>query len=120
MVRAVLKHRVSRHWQPVTTFALMALQVHLLVVPVLHHHGAEVLASGAAAVRAENHGSQPASDRRTDCPACHIVRHSAVRPTLSSPIVEVSFAAPLPREFALSRYHSLHSEAVFGRAPPLP
>ncbi len=118
-MRVVLKHHLSRRWQLAVVAALMALQIHLLVVPVLHHHGEELLGPGPATLRAGNHTPHPRAGNGARCSACQIVRHNAARPALSSPALEVTLAAPLPREFAFFRYHSLRSEAVFGRAPPL-
>ncbi|MBZ5563416.1 MAG: hypothetical protein LAP13_13470 [Acidobacteriia bacterium] len=118
-MRAALKHRLSRHWQPVTTLALMALQIHLLVVPVLHHHGEELFLSAPATVRAGNHTPHPTAGNGARCSACQIVRHNAIRPAPTSRTSEVSLAAPLPREFRSIHYHFLRRTTVLGRAPPL-
>ncbi len=118
-MRVVAKLRTSRRWQPAMVLALVALQIHLLLVPVLHHHGGEVLPSGSAGISTGSHTPQPAQGTEARCPACKIVRHNAMRPAPTLWTPDVSFAAPLARALASSQYHSPHSATVFGRAPPL-
>ncbi len=110
---------MSRFWRPVIIWAMMALQVHLLLVAVLHHHGSMGLSQSAATLQADHQVSPPALNDGLLCTACQIVRHNAVRPALTTPIPELAAATPMPRAFAISRYHLLVTTVANGRAPPL-
>ncbi len=98
---------------------MMALQVHLLLVATLHHHGPAGLSQSAARLQTDHHVSTPALDGSLPCTACQIVRHNAVRPALITPIPELVAATPLPRSFAINHYHLLVTTVANGRAPPL-
>ncbi len=98
---------------------MMALQVHLLLVAVLHHHGKGVVPRSVAVLGTDHHASLPSVDSGLLCTACQIVRHSAVRPALTAPLPELAAATPLPRAFAPSPYRFLQYRAANGRAPPL-
>ncbi len=110
---------MSRFWRPVFIWAMMALQVHLLLVAAVHHHGSEEPSQSAATVRADHRVSTPALNDGLPCTACQIVRHNAVRPAQITPIPELAAAIPLPRTFAISHYHLLVATVANGRAPPL-
>ena len=97
----------------------MALQVHLLLVAVLHHHGTGGLPQSRVVLRADHHASTPRVDTGLVCTACQIVRHSAVRPAVTAPLPELAAATPMPRVFAASPYRFQQNRVANGRAPPL-
>ncbi len=110
---------MSRSWRSIIIWAMMTLQVHLLLVAALHHHGSMGLSQSAATLQANHQVSTPALNDGLLCTACQIVRHNAVRPALTTPIPELAAATPMPRTFAISHYHLLIATAANGRAPPL-
>ncbi len=110
---------MSRIWRPVVTWAMMAMQFHLLLVAALHRHGSLELSPSATVLQAAHHASTPGLDDSLPCTACQIVRHNAVRPALTTPLPELAAAASRPRAFAISHYHLLIATAANGRAPPL-
>lgn len=111
-----LKHRSRRD---ATIWLLAAMQVHLLLVLVLHHHVIPNIASGASTqVGQSHHGTQPLENEQSYCTACQIVRHSAVRPALGSPMPECTIATTFLAVCRIDRIPSNQPIALTGRSPP--
>ncbi|HVA00346.1 MAG TPA: hypothetical protein VMV34_01700 [Terriglobia bacterium] len=111
-----LKHRSWRH---ATTWLLAAMQVHLLLVLVLHHHAIPDISFESSALVGQAHRHpQPLEGQQTYCTACQILRHSAVRPALGSPTPECTMAATLIAVCRINKILSNQPIARTGRSPP--
>ena len=99
------------------------MQLHLLVVLVLHHHIVpEVsleLSTATTTVGQTDRHSQPAGGEQGYCTACQILRHSAVRPSLGNPTPHRSLVAPFLMPLSAAVIVSSRPAAWHGRAPPL-
>jgi hypothetical protein len=113
----------SRSWRRATTWLLALMQLHLLVVLVLHHHvlsGISLdLTDTPTNISNTNRQSQPVGGPTSYCTACQILRHSAVRPSLGNPAQYRSSVAPLRSLLAAAIVVSTQPAAWHGRAPPL-
>lgn len=95
------------------------MQVHLLLVLVLHHHVIpDVTSESSAEVGQSHHRSQPLEGGQSYCTACQILRHSAVRPALGSPTPECTIATALLAVCRINRILSNQPIALTGRSPP--
>lgn len=123
---ARLKARFSRRrlYSRLMIWAAVVIQLHLLVVQDLHHHGAEgppadfrqglvVALDGRPRIQVAQSQGSPL------CAACQITRHGWVplEPSKLTPFqaVEVGDVAPLP----LSAFPPVFRCSLTGRAPPL-
>jgi hypothetical protein len=113
----------SRSWRRATTWLLALMQLHLLVVLVLHHHVLSgiflELTQTTTSISQTGRQSQPAGATQGYCTACQILRHSAVRPSLGNPTQYRSSVAPLLSQIAAAGSLSAQPAAWHGRAPPL-
>jgi len=120
MVFSFLKRR---SWRKVTTWLLAVMQMHLLVVLVLHHHVLSrtslELSTTTTSMGQADRNSLPAGGEQSYCTACQILRHSAVRPSLGNPTVYHSSVAPLLALSAAMGVLYAQPTAWHGRAPPL-
>ena len=120
IVFGFLEHR---SWRRVTTWLLAVMQLHLLVVLVLHHHVlpriSVELTPTATSVGQTSRQSQPAGAEEGYCSACQILRHGAVRPSLGSMVPHHSLVVPLLAPLSAVVVLSTQSAAWHGRAPPL-
>ena len=112
-----------RWWRGATVWLLAVLQLHLLLVLVLHHHVLPGIAlefsSTPTTVGQAGRQSQPVGGEQGYCEACQILRHSAVRPALGSPTPHRSSVAPLLPSLSAAVVFSSQSSPWYGRAPPL-
>jgi hypothetical protein len=113
-----------RSWQRATIWLLAVMQLHLLVVLVLHHHvlSGNLLAltnKVPASIGQTGRHSHPAGEEQGYCTGCQILRHSAVRPSLGNPTPHRSSIAPLRSPLASRIVFSAQAAAWHGRAPPL-
>jgi hypothetical protein len=110
-------------WRRATTWLLAMLQLHLLVVLVLHHHVLPGVAlefsNMPMTVGQAGRHSLPAGAEQGYCTACQILRHSAVRPSLSSPASQHASVAPLMPPLSATIVLSAQPSPWYGRAPPL-
>jgi hypothetical protein len=115
-----VKHRSRRK---ATTWLLAAMQLHLLLVLVLHHHCLPQIALEVSTTPTEigqtNRRSQPVNGEQSYCTACQILRHGAVRPALGNPTARHSLAAPFLGQRGVIATFSTQPAAWHGRAPPL-
>jgi hypothetical protein len=99
------------------------MQLHLLVVLVLHHHCLPQIALDFLTTPTEigqtNRQSQPANSAQNYCTACQILRHGAVRPALGNPTAHHSLVAQFLGPRAVTVVFSTQPTAWHGRAPPL-
>ncbi|HUZ46402.1 MAG TPA: hypothetical protein VMW54_07165 [Terriglobia bacterium] len=111
----------QRSWHLATTWVLVALQVHLLMVLVLHHHAIPNILPGysSAKVGHTNPHSHPNEGPETYCTACQILRHSAVRPSLGSPTPRCSIATTFLAACRASKALATQPITLCGRSPPL-
>jgi hypothetical protein len=113
----------KRSWRRATTWLLAVMQLHLLVVLVLHHHVLSEASLGfsraATSVGQTNRQSQPVGAQQSFCTACQILRHSAVRPSLGNPTPHRSSVAPFLATLSATVVCSAQPSAWHGRAPPL-
>ena len=113
----------SRSWRRATTWLLAFMQLHLLVVLVLHHHvlsGLSLdLTQTPTNISKTDRQSQPVSGPESFCTGCQILRHSAVRPSLGNPTQHHSSVAALQSLLAAAIMVSAQPGAWHGRAPPL-
>jgi len=119
-VLSFLKRRSSRR---ATTWLLAVMQLHLLVVLVLHHHvlpGVTLeFPNMPTTVSQTSRQSQPVGSEQGYCTACQILRHSAVRPSLGNPAQHHSAVAPLRSLLATALVAFAQPAAWHGRAPPI-
>jgi hypothetical protein len=117
ILSSFLKHR---SWRFATTWFLAAMQVHLLMVLVLHHHAIPdiVPETSPAKVGQTNQHSQPLEGQQTYCTACQILRHSAVRPALVGPAPRCAVAATLFAVCRINKVLSNQPTTLCGRSPP--
>lgn len=95
------------------------MQVHLLLVLVLHHHVIpDILPESSAKVGQTHRDSQPLEGKQTYCTACQILRHSAVRPALGRPAPECATAATFIAACRINKVLSNQPIALTGRSPP--
>jgi hypothetical protein len=113
----------KRSWRRATTWLLAVMQLHLLVVLVLHHHVLQGSSLGfsraATSVGQTDRQSQPVGAGQGYCTACQILRHSAVRPSLGNPTPHRSSVAPLLATLSAAVVLSARPAPWHGRAPPL-
>ncbi|HET7100662.1 MAG TPA: hypothetical protein VFJ52_05880 [Terriglobia bacterium] len=113
----------GRSWRRATTWLLAVLQLHLLIVLVLHHHVLPEIALGFSntptSIGQAGRQSLPGGAEQGYCTACQIVRHSAVRPSLGNPTPYLSSVAPLLPPLSAIVVHSAQPSPWYGRAPPL-
>jgi hypothetical protein len=99
------------------------MQLHLLVVLVLHHHVLPRFSLGLSATTANvgqaGRRSQPAGAEQGYCTACQILRHGAVRPSLGNPTPHRTSVAPFLMPLSATVILSAQPAAWYGRAPPL-
>ena len=97
------------------------MQVHLLMVLVLHHHAIPniLLESSSAKVGHANPHSHPNEGPETYCTACQILRHSAVRPSLGNLTPRCSIATTLIAVCLASKTLANQPITLCGRSPPL-
>jgi len=99
------------------------MQLHLLLVLVLHHHilpaFSPELSTAPARVGQANTPSHPANGEQGYCTACQILRHGAVRPSLGNPTPQRSLVAPLLALRSATVVLTAQPAAWYGRAPPL-
>ncbi len=96
------------------------MQVHLLLVLILHHHAVPNISSDSSVkVGKDSRHSQPLEGKQTYCTACQILRHSAVRPALPNPAPECTTAATWIPVFHVNEILSNQPIALTGRSPPL-
>ena len=112
-----------RSWRKTTTWLLALMQLHLLVVLVLHHHllprlSLELSAATTTVGQADRQ-SQPAGSEQSYCTACQILRHGAVRPSLGNPTPHRTSVAPFLMPLSAAVLVSARPAAWHGRAPPL-
>ncbi len=112
-----------RSWRRATTWLLAVLQLHLLLVLVLHHHVLPGMAlefsNTPTTIGQAGRQSQPVGAKQGYCTACQILRHSAVRPSLGNPTPHRSSVAPLLSPLSATVVHSAQPSPWYGRAPPL-
>ncbi|HEX5411090.1 MAG TPA: hypothetical protein VFZ27_04445 [Terriglobia bacterium] len=113
----------NRKWRRATIWVLAAMQLHLLLVLVLHHHVLRGLSLELSTAKTEvGQAEQPIYPPGVEhgfCTACQILRHGAVRPSLGNPTPHRSSVAPfLAPRFAVIVRCALPSP-WHGRAPPL-
>jgi hypothetical protein len=113
----------NRSWRRATTWLLAVMQLHLLVVLVLHHHVLPGILRGfsqtTTSVGQTHRQSQPAGAEQGYCTACQILRHSAVRPSLGNPTPHRSSVAPFLATLSATVALSTQPAPWHGRAPPL-
>ncbi|HET7212931.1 MAG TPA: hypothetical protein VFL79_05045 [Terriglobia bacterium] len=102
---------------------LAVLQVHLLVVLVLHHHvvpgSALEFSNAPTTIGQGGRQSLPPGAEQGYCTACQILRHGAVRPTLGNPTLHYSSVATLLSPLSATIIVSSQPSPWYGRAPPL-
>jgi hypothetical protein len=112
-----------RSWRRATTLLLAVMQLHLLVVLVLHHHVLQgislEISRTTTSIGQTDRQSQPVGAAQGYCTACQILRHSAVRPSLGNPTPHRSSAVPLLAPLSAAVVLSAQPSAWHGRAPPL-
>jgi len=105
------------------TWLLAAMQLHLLLVLVLHHHVLPNvslnLSTRTVTLGKPNQHSRPVSGEQGYCPACQILRHSAIRPSLGNLTLHWLAVAPLLAPSTAGTLPSAQSSSWYGRAPPL-
>jgi len=119
----VLSFLNRRWWRRATAWLLAVLQLHLLLVLVLHHHVLPGIAlefsNAPTTVGQAGRQSQPVGGEQGYCTACQILRHSAVRPSLGNPTPHRSSVAPLLSSLSAAVVFSSQPSPWYGRAPPL-
>ncbi|HET9177101.1 MAG TPA: hypothetical protein VFQ24_01950 [Terriglobia bacterium] len=113
----------NRRWRRATIWLLAVMQLHLLMVLVLHHHVLREIALEFSQARTTlgqtEKPSLPAGAEHGFCTACQILRHSAVRPSLGSPAPHRSSLAPFLAPRFAAVVLSTQTPPWHGRAPPL-
>jgi hypothetical protein len=113
----------NRRWRRATTWLLAVMQLHLLMVLVLHHHVLRGIAlefsQATTSLGQTEKPSRPAGSEQGFCTACQILRHSAVRPSLGSPAPHRSSIAPFLGPRFVPVVLSAQPSPCYGRAPPL-
>ncbi|TAM80090.1 MAG: hypothetical protein EPN47_16495 [Acidobacteria bacterium] len=113
----------NRRWRSATTWLLAVMQLHLLMVLVLHHHVLRGIPLEFSKTRTSlgqtDRPSQPSCVEHGFCTACQILRHSAVRPSLGNPAPSRSAVAPFLAPLSATVVLSVQTSYRHGRAPPL-
>ena len=119
----VFRYLKHRSWHEAAIGLLVVMQLQLLVILVLHHHVlpriALDLSTAPTSIAPPGRHSRPTSREQGYCPACQILRHSAVRPALGNPTPYRSSVAPLLASCTANVVFPVRPSGRYGRAPPL-
>lgn len=112
-----------RSWRVATTWLLAAMQLHLLLVLVFHHHYvpefALAFSTTTNTVQQADRHRQPLNRSQDCCAGCQIVRHGAVRPALGNPTAQRLSVSPLLTIRVPAVVLIVQPATWHGRAPPL-
>jgi len=99
---------------------LLALQMHLLWVAVVHSHELPEGLPGAQSAFHETHDSgSPLATGSHYCVVCQIVRQSAVLPAVAHPTPKPAGVTRFGPGLSPADFESIHTAPIYGRAPPL-
>jgi len=110
---------IRRFGYTLAVYSLVLLQVHLVCVAILHHHGETETRWHAPWVSGCGTQQSPAAGNSLPCTACQIVRHSAVQPATAMAVFQPAVSVPFPPRLTQGIYCSVRPAISYGRAPPL-
>jgi hypothetical protein len=118
--RGTVRARLIRRFgYTLAVYSLVLLQVHLVWVAILHHHGETATRWHAPWVSGCGAQPSPAAGNSLPCTACQIVRHSAVQPATATAVFQPVVSVYLALCLTHNNYGSLQPASTYGRAPPL-
>jgi len=105
------------------TWLLAAMQMHLLLVLVFHHHYVPEFALAfsrtSTNIQQADRQHRPLKSSQDCCTGCQILRHGAVRPALGNPMAQRLVVAPLRAVRLATVVLAVQPGTWRGRAPPL-
>jgi hypothetical protein len=118
------RFRRPRWYGRLIIWVAVVVQLHLLVVQDLHHHGVEVVATDSRQASASTASGRPLiqvaqSQGSPLCAACQITRNGSVQvqPSNLTPFQPIKLGAVTPP--AAFAFHPLFQLPLTGRGPPL-